>query len=138
MQDNTYIFIMNHGRFGEELIRSAELIIGAIDRIQAISLVKGMSLDELVREAGEKFAAVSGQIIVLTDMFGGTPNNVAMMLQEKFKLEVLCGVNLPMLISIAMARGVQPPDELASCGLQAAKESLQRPQIREFEEMEEM
>lgn len=128
MSEPVSIIIMNHGRFGEELIASAELIIGKIEGIQAVSLMPGMSIEDFYGKAEQAVTASEGNILVLTDLFGGTPCNVAMMMKQKYKLTVLCGVNLPMLIEAASLRDtVSQVDELAESVLGTAKDGVLQP-----------
>ena len=78
----TYV-ILNHGRFGEELIKSAELIAGKTEHIHAVSLLSGMSIEEYYEEVRDYLTGVQGEILVLADLYGGTPSNVGMMLQRE-------------------------------------------------------
>lgn len=137
MKDEITIFLMNHGRFGEEMIQSAELIIGKIERIQAISLLRGMSPEDLMRQAEEAFSAVSGPRIVLADLFGGTPSNVAMMLREKFDLHILCGINLPMLMDVVLARDTKPLAQVMEGASYAGKEAIVIPWMKGLKEKED-
>ena len=88
----TYV-ILNHGRFGEELIKSAELIAGKTEHIHAVSLLSGMSIEEYYEEVRDYLTGVQGEILVLADLYGGTPSNVGMMLQREFSLHVVCGIH---------------------------------------------
>ena len=99
----TYV-ILNHGRFGEQLIKSAELIAGKTEHIHAVSLLSGMSIEEYYEEVRDYLTGVQGEILVLADLYGGTPSNVGMMLQREFSLHVVCGINLPMLIELILKR----------------------------------
>ena len=104
MKDVINIFVLNHGEFGEGLIKSAELITGKIEAITAFSLKKEMSLEDLIKEVEGKIKGIEGEVVLLTDMFGGTPNNVAMYLQQKYQCHVITGMNLPMLLELVLAR----------------------------------
>ena len=87
------IFIINHGEFGKALIESAELIAGPLDDIYAFSLKKGMSLEDLIELVEDKLKTEKN-VIILTDLFGGTPNNVAVYLQNKYQFPLISGVNM--------------------------------------------
>ncbi len=104
MNQKLNIFLLSHGEFGEYLCRSAELIIGEIDDIYSFSLKKNMSISDLILIVENKLKEVNGQNILLTDMFGGTPNNVAMYLKQKYKCEVISGMNLPLLLELVISR----------------------------------
>lgn len=124
----TYV-ILNHGRFGEELIKSAELIAGKTEHIHAVSLLSGMSIEEYYEEVRDYLTGVQGEILVLADLYGGTPSNVGMMLQREFSLHVVCGINLPMLIELILKRNNEECtiQELMEAGLEAARASIIQP-----------
>lgn len=123
------IVILNHGRFGEELISSARLIIGEIDDICAVSLLSGMSIEDFYAGAEEVISKNSGETVVLTDLYGGTPCNVAMMLQRKLDIKILCGVNLPMLIELVNSRDdIADTDELLKSVVESARKAVLRPE----------
>ena len=105
MSDELTIYIFNHGRFGEELIKSAELITGKINRIQAFSLLPGMSIEDFYEQVKDPIQSNNGKKLILCDLFGGTPCNVAMMMAMQFNVDIVCGVNLPMLIDVVLSRG---------------------------------
>lgn len=131
---DTYVYILNHGKFGEELIKSAELIAGKIDRIKAFSLLPGMSIEEFYDNVQSTIEEDSPSI-VLCDIYGGTPNNVAMMLSAKYDFSIICGVNLAMLIELVISRENETNvDELINKAFKAAKESVYLPKdIKESE-----
>ncbi|MFT3913648.1 MAG: PTS sugar transporter subunit IIA [Anaeromyxobacteraceae bacterium] len=99
------VVVATHGRLAEELIRTAEGIVGPLDRCEAISIGSNQSMEDCKARLEEAVRRVDeGQgVLVLTDMFGGTPANLALMLLDE-RLEVVTGVNLPMLIKVASAR----------------------------------
>ena len=105
MEEGISLFIFNHGRFGEELIKSAELITGKIEDIQAFSLLPGMSIEDFYESVKEPLLNTEKQKLILCDLFGGTPCNVAMMMSLQTDIEIVCGVNLPMLIDVVLSRG---------------------------------
>jgi PTS system mannose-specific IIA component len=100
------LVVATHGRLAEELLLTAEGIVGRLERCEAVSIVAGASMDE----ARERIAAAVKRVdqgdgvLVLTDMFGGTPANLALTFLGD-KLEVVTGVNLPMIMKLATARG---------------------------------
>lgn len=125
----TYV-VLNHGRFGEELIKSAELIVGKTENIHAVSLLSGMSIEEYYQAVRSYLLSLKGgEILILTDLYGGTPSNVGMMLQREFALHVLCGVNLPMLIELILKRNNDECsiEELMDAAMEAAKVSIIKP-----------
>ncbi len=129
-----YVYILNHGKFGEELIKSAELITGKVDRIKAFSLLPGMSIEEFYANVQSNIEQDSPKII-LCDIYGGTPSNVAMMLSRKFGFDILCGINLAMLIELVLSRANgNDIDEVISKAREAASQSIYQPEkIKEGE-----
>ncbi|HJD46825.1 MAG TPA: hypothetical protein H9909_08260 [Candidatus Mediterraneibacter norfolkensis] len=139
MEKQVSIVILNHGRLGQELIASAEMIIGEISNIQAVSLLPGMSIEEFYKAADRVILPLKGEIVILTDLFGGTPCNVAMMLQQKYNVRILCGMNLPMLIDLVNTidmGGYENMDELIGQVLETAQTGIYEPPAYEAEEEE--
>ena len=97
------IVVVTHGRLAEELVNAARAIVGEIPSIAAVSI--GWSDDMAVaNEAiGRAIAEVGGPTLVLTGMFGGTPTNVALPFLSP-QVEIVTGVNLPMLIKLTSLR----------------------------------
>ncbi|AEE91835.1 PTS system fructose subfamily IIA component [Tepidanaerobacter acetatoxydans Re1] len=96
------ILIVTHSNFGKELLRSAELIVGRQENIETLGLEHGDSVEELykkVKDSLKKLDRGEG-VLILTDLFGGSPSNVtaAAMKENNIKVESISGVNLPMLI----------------------------------------
>jgi PTS system mannose-specific IIA component len=112
------LVVATHGRLAEELLRTAEGIVGRLEQAAAVSVGAGSSMDEARARLAEAVHGVeTGEgVLVLTDMFGGTPANLALTFLDE-KVEVVTGVNLPMILKLATARS----DGL---GLQAAAELL--------------
>ena len=125
MEESFSIVILNHGDFGKELVRSAELIVGKIDDIYTVSLNSGVSIEDYYAQAKEIISKLKGEIILLTDLHGGTPSNVASILQREFKLMVLCGVNLPMLLELVCAKNFDKSlEELIPNVIEMSKKSI--------------
>lgn len=100
------VVVVTHGQLATELVNAAEMIVGELPRFAAVSI--GWHDDvEVAREAiGRALARIgeSGPVLMLTDMFGGTPTNLALSYLEVGRCEVITGVNLPMLIKLASLR----------------------------------
>jgi len=99
------IILVTHGAFGDELIKTAEMIVGKQDNIDTISMQEGSSLASIADEIEnsiEKYADAGA--IVFTDMFGGSPSNISMAYLGSKNVEVVSGVNLPMLIKAISIR----------------------------------
>ncbi|MCJ7833413.1 MAG: PTS sugar transporter subunit IIA [Deltaproteobacteria bacterium] len=100
------IVIVTHCNLGQELIRSAEFIVGGLGQAKAVSLNPEDQVEALrgkIAEAIEKVDIGDG-VILLTDMFGGTPSNISLTFLADEKVEVVTGANLPMLIGLASKR----------------------------------
>jgi PTS system mannose-specific IIA component len=95
--------IVTHGRLAIELLNAAEMIVGEIHHFAAVSLGwhddVGMATS-MIEKALERVKSPDG-ILILTDMFGGTPTNISSTFLDSGKVEVVTGVNLPMLIKLA-------------------------------------
>ena len=100
------LLVVTHGRLAEELVASARAIVGDVPGLEAVSIDWNQDADEAARRIGEARRRVEkGRgVLVLTDMFGGTPTNLALSLLEPGRLEIVTGVNLPMLIKFANLR----------------------------------
>jgi PTS system mannose-specific IIA component len=99
------LVVATHGRLAEELLHTAEGIVGSLERCEAVSIGSGQSMDECRARLAEAVKRVDqGEgVLILTDMFGGTPANLALTFLDE-KLEVVTGVNLPMILKLATAR----------------------------------
>jgi PTS system mannose-specific IIA component len=95
--------IVTHGQLASELLAAAEMIIGPISHIAAVSIGWHDDVDAARDEVQRAITRVSqGRgMLLLTDMFGGTPTNIASMFLEEGVIEVVTGVNLPMVIKLA-------------------------------------
>jgi mannose PTS system EIIA component len=95
--------IVTHGQLATELLAAAEMIIGPVAHIAAISIGWHDDVDVARQEIERAIARVSeGRgVLILTDMFGGTPTNIASMFFVEGEVEVVTGVNLPMVIKLA-------------------------------------
>ena len=100
------VVVMTHGNLGRELIRAAELIKGELKGVIPISVDATKGVEELKREIVSSLKkADSGKgVLILTDLFGGTPSNISLSFLKRDKVEVVTGVNLPMLMKIPDVR----------------------------------
>src|SRR5215211_3453671 len=107
--------IVTHGHLAGELLAAAEMIIGPISHIAAVSIGWHDDVDAAQEEVRRAITRVSqGRgVLLLTDMFGGTPTNIASMFLEEGSVEVITGTNLPMVIKLATASTEDPLAEVA-------------------------
>jgi PTS system mannose-specific IIA component len=108
--------VVTHGHLAGELLAAAEMIIGPISHITAVSIGWHDDVDAARDEVQRAIARVSqgSGVLLLTDMFGGTPTNIASMFLDEGVVEVVTGVNLPMVIKLATYAGHDSLAELAS------------------------
>lgn len=101
--------IVTHGQLANELVSSAEMIVGEIHHITAVSIGWHDDVDVARQEIERAIQRVNagGGVVLLTDMFGGTPTNIAASFLGQAPVEIVTGVNLPMVIKMA----TQDPDE---------------------------
>jgi PTS system mannose-specific IIA component len=95
--------VVTHGHLGQELVAAAEMIVGEISHIKAVSIGWHDDVNDARKDIEKRLMEVdSGNgVLILSDMFGGTPSNIALSFHEPGKVDVLTGVNLPMIIKIA-------------------------------------
>jgi PTS system mannose-specific IIA component len=104
------VVVVTHGQLAAELVNAAEAIVGDLPRFAAVSIGWHDDTDdarEEIRQAVARLQSESG-VLVLTDMFGGTPTNLGLSFVEPDRVEVVTGVNLPMLIKLSSLRATQP------------------------------
>jgi PTS system mannose-specific IIA component len=99
------LVVATHGRLGEELLATAAAVCGPLAQARFVSLSSSQSMEEARGQLLEAVRAAEGGdgVLVLTDMFGGTPSNLALSLLDA-RIEVVTGVNLPMLLKLSTAR----------------------------------
>jgi len=120
------LLIISHCDLGKELLNAAELILGSLEAADAISITQTTESEELLKTISGKIKALdSGQgVLILTDMFGGTPSNLSLSFLEEERVEVLTGVNLPMVVSLAHDRDRLTLAQLGEKAQQAGKRSI--------------
>ncbi len=109
------VLIITHANLGSELIRAAEMIKGDIKGITSVSLNETKGVEDIKKEITSAIKkADSGKgVLIMTDLFGGTPSNISLSFLKKEKVEVVTGVNLPMLLKISDIREEKKLTEFA-------------------------
>lgn len=107
--------VVTHGQLGQELVAAAEMIVGEIAHIRAISIGWHDDVNEAQKDIERRIVELDGGkgVLLLTDMFGGTPSNIAFALYEPGKVDIVTGVNLPMIIKIVSQKEADTLDSLA-------------------------
>ncbi len=102
--------LVTHGRLAEELVAALEHVVGSQPNIVSICIGPDDNMEQRRSEIMESsIKADEGDgVVLLTDMFGGTPSNLAISIMEKANVEIIAGVNLPMLIKLASVRKTEP------------------------------
>ncbi len=120
------MILVTHGRLAEELIAALEHVVGPQANIAAICIGPDDDMEQRRAQILENVArAEEGNgVILLTDMFGGTPSNLAISIMDKANVEVIAGVNLPMLIKLASVRQNQALDEAAQAAQEAGRKYI--------------
>jgi PTS system mannose-specific IIA component len=115
------LVLVTHGRLAEEFVAATEHVVGPQEGVRAISIGADDDMEQRRKDILNAVDAVdSGDgVILLTDMFGGTPSNLAISIMDKANVEVIAGINLPMLIKLASVRKSSTLQEAA----EAAQES---------------
>jgi PTS system mannose-specific IIA component len=100
------IVLVTHGRLAAEFLSALEHVVGPQDQVAAVCIGPEDDMEKRRREIIERVDEVDegDGVVLLTDMFGGTPSNLAISVMERPNLEVIAGVNLPMLIKLASVR----------------------------------
>lgn len=120
------LVLVTHGRLAVEMIAALEHIVGPQERVRAVCIGPSDDMEERRREiigAIEGVDAGEG-VVVLTDMFGGTPSNLAMSVLGRERLEVIAGVNLPMLVKLARVRQDCPVDKAVTAAEEAGRKYI--------------
>ena len=100
------LVLVTHGRLAEEFIAATEHVVGKQSAMRAVCIGPDDDMEQRRKDILAAIAAVDDGhgVILLTDMFGGTPSNLAISVMDKAKVEVIAGTNLPMLIKLASVR----------------------------------
>ena len=118
------IVVMTHGTVARELIASLEMIVGATDNIFAVTLLPGQTPEAYLAEAKSILVKQDSKAILFVDLFGGTPSNCAARLSTQYDVEIISGVNLPMLIEAVQLRGIVEGEELRRQIVYAGRNSI--------------
>jgi len=120
------IVVVSHGRLAKELILAAEHVVGKQDNIRAICIDPEDDMEIKREEIITAARAVDGGngIVILTDMFGGTPSNLAISIMGRIPVEVIAGVNLPLLVKLASIRSSVKVEEAVLMAQEAGRKYI--------------
>ena len=118
--------LVTHGRLAAEFIAALEHVVGPQTNIAAVCIGPEDDMErrrqDILRAIGEVDAGKG--VVLLTDMFGGTPSNLAISVLDKANVEVIAGVNLPMLVKLARVRTDQPIKEAVRIAAEAGRKYI--------------
>lgn len=124
------IVIVSHAALADELLHAAESILGSLEAVETVSISREMALEvakEKLHLAVTLLAVDGDGVLILTDMFGGTPTNISVEYLREAEVEILTGVNLPMLIKAVSARTNQDLDQLTTTLKVLSQNAIVRP-----------
>lgn len=109
------VIIACHGNLGKEFLNAVEMIVGKVENMASVSIDAREDVNDIKDKIAKAIKSVDkGEgVLLLTDMFGGTPSNIGLSFLTTTKIEVITGVNLPMLIKLATYQDGKTLDELA-------------------------
>ena len=118
--------LVTHGRLAAEFIAALEHVVGKQQRIAAVCIGPEDDMEARRSEIIERIGEVDGGagVVLLTDMFGGTPSNLAISVLDRGNIEVIAGVNLPMLIKLATVRGTESLPRAVSRAQEAGRKYI--------------
>lgn len=120
------LVVVTHGRLAEEFLSAAEHVVGPQEGVKAVSIGPDDDMEKRrddILEAAKSVDSGEG-VIILTDMFGGTPSNLAISVKEKANAEVISGINLPMLIKLAAVRADSNLEEAVKAAHDAGRKYI--------------
>lgn len=118
--------LVTHGRLAEELVAALEHVVGPQQKINTVCIGPDDDMEQRrleILDCVAKSDEGSG-VVLLTDMFGGTPSNLAISIMDKANIEVIAGVNLPMLIKLASVRETESLSEAAASAQEAGRKYI--------------
>ena len=124
------IVTVTHAGLARELLHAAELIIGPMELVEAVSIDRGMSIEtaqEQLQQVVGLIGADGDGVLILTDLFGGTPTNISAELLCPGAVEIITGVNLPMLIKSISARANMDLGGLTGLLKEYGRSAIMRP-----------
>ena len=108
-EDMIGVVLVTHGNLATELVKVMEHVVGPQDQLTTITIDPDDDMEKRREDIlnSVQFVDKGLGVIILTDMFGGTPSNLAISIMEQAKIDIIAGVNLPMLIKLASVRSTE-------------------------------
>ena len=117
------LILVTHGRLADQFVEAMEHVVGPQDGIVTVCIGPNDDMEQRRADIADAIQAVDsgGGVIILTDLFGGTPSNLAISLLDAGRIEVIAGINLPMLIRLAGARKTMGVTQAVAAAQQAGR-----------------
>ena len=122
------IVLVTHGRLAEELVAALVHVVGPQENVATVCIGPNDDMEKRRKDIIDTVASVDtgGGVALLTDMFGGTPSNFAISVMDEANVEVLAGVNLPMLVKLASVRAAMPLEKAVIEAEDAGRKYIRR------------
>ncbi|AJA49682.1 PTS system mannose-specific EIIAB component [Clostridium pasteurianum DSM 525 = ATCC 6013] len=123
----TAIIIGTHGKFSKEILRSSEMIFGKQENVSAVTFEPGEGPDDLLEKYKKELEQLDSKegTLFMVDLFGGSPFNAASrIVAENENMDIVTGINLPMLLEVYGARSFSSIEELVNIAKQSACEGI--------------
>ncbi|RIQ21649.1 PTS sugar transporter subunit IIA [Jiangella rhizosphaerae] len=125
----TSIVVTGHGSFATSLVETAEMIVGSTEHVHAVDFPVGSGVDELTERVESLIDRVNpagepGRVLILADVLGGSPARVALAQAAAGRADVVTGVNLPMVVDLALGAGTSSAPELAARAVTAGQDGI--------------
>ncbi len=120
------IVVVTHGQLAMEFRRAVEHVVGPQEHFSTVCMEANDDMEQKRKEIEQAVKSVDGGsgVIILTDLFGGTPSNMAISLMADNKVEVVAGINLPMLVKLAGIRSTKPLAEAADTAQEVGRKYI--------------
>ena len=120
------LVVVTHGNLATEMISALEHVVGPQPEVASVCIGPEDDMEERRAEIMERVEQVdSGEgVVVLTDMFGGTPSNLAISILDRANVEVIAGINLPMLVKLASVRKTEPLAQAVEAAQEAGRKYI--------------
>jgi PTS system mannose-specific IIA component len=120
------LVLVTHGRLAAEFRAALEHVVGAQERVATLAVGPEDDVEQRRQDILKAVKQVDdgAGVIILTDMFGGTPSNLAISVMQAGKVEVVAGVNLPMLIKLASVRGENDMERALHCAQESGRKYI--------------
>ena len=118
--------LVTHGRLATEFVAALEHVVGEQEQVASVCIGPDDDMEQRRLDILNSVAEVDdgSGVVLLTDMFGGTPSNLAISIMDKAKVEVIAGVNLPMLIKLASVRSTKKLEDAVAAAQEAGRKYI--------------